>query len=62
MPVSEWVPAGGVSLRTDLDQLLKAELRGEGRLRGDILKEAKDRVQRLPVKLKKSNAIERAKG
>jgi hypothetical protein len=47
MPVSEWVTVAGVSLRTHLDLLFKAELIRQRELPGDILDGSGDRVQHL---------------
>jgi hypothetical protein len=49
MSVREWVSVAGVSLRTDLDLWLKAELCGERELPREILEEARDPAQGLPV-------------
>jgi len=49
VPVSEWIASGGISLGTDLDLFLKAEISGERELPGEILEEARDRIHGLPV-------------
>jgi hypothetical protein len=48
MPVGEGVPIGGISLRTNLNLLLKAEIRSDGELPGEILEEAGYRSHSLP--------------
>jgi hypothetical protein len=47
--VSEWVSVGGVSLSANLDLLLKAEVGRERKLSGEVLEEARDWIQRLPM-------------
>jgi hypothetical protein len=49
MAVSEWISVGGVSLRANLDLLLKAEVGWERELPGEVLEEARGRIQRLPM-------------
>jgi hypothetical protein len=50
MAVSEWISVGGVSLRANLDLLLKAEVGWERELPGEVLEEARGGIQRLPVR------------